>query len=76
MHSAEHIEPPLDAPSGLRPSWAPASYYTRCALIRDRQPMHGMTLHVQLRQKQRVSESKSSDSTRERFQKFSIISVK
>ena len=31
------------------------SYYTRCALIRDRQPTVGMTLHVQLRQKQRVS---------------------
>ena len=31
------------------------SYYTRCALIRDRQPTAGMTLHVQLRQKQRVS---------------------
>ena len=33
------------------------SYYTRCALIRDRQPITcwGMTLHVQLRQKQRVS---------------------
>ena len=28
--------------------------YYRCALIRDRQ-LHGMTLHVQLRQKQRVS---------------------
>ena len=43
----------------------------RCALIRDRQPTaHRMTLHVQLRQKQRVS----SDSSRERFLKFCIIS--
>ena len=25
VHSAEHIEPPLDALSGLRPSWAPGS---------------------------------------------------
>ena len=26
MHSVELIEPPLDAPSGLRPSWAPDIY--------------------------------------------------
>ena len=29
MYSAEHLEPPLDAPSGLRPSWAPGTRYIR-----------------------------------------------